>query len=126
MGPSAASVVDDGLYQRLADMASADSAERGPGHPDLRPAVEQALYHEARLLDDRQYRAWLERFTEDCIYWVPLDPVADPRTKISYLLDDRRRMADRIGLLETGWAHAQEPPSADLPHAVERRGLAAG
>ena len=111
MGASAVSVVDDGLYQRLADMVSADSPERGPGHPDLRPAVEQALYHEARLLDDRHYRAWLERFTEDCIYWVPLDPVADPRKRISYLLDDGRRMADRIGLLETGWAHAQEPPS---------------
>ena len=111
MGPSAVSVVDDDLYRRLAAMVSADSAEHGPGHPDLRPAVEQALYHEARLLDDRQHRAWLERFTDDCIYWIPLDPLADPRKKISYLLDDRRRMADRIGLLETGWTHAQEPPS---------------
>ena len=71
MGESAASVLDEGLYQRLAGLVSADSPERGPGHLDLRPAVEQALYHEARLLDDRQYRAWLERFTEDCIYWIP-------------------------------------------------------
>ena len=111
MGATPVSALDDRLYQRLADMVSGDSPDRGPGHPDLRPAVEQALYHEARLLDDRHYRAWLERFTEDCIYWVPLDPVADPRKKISYLLDDGRRMADRVGLLETGWAHAQEPPS---------------
>ena len=105
MEQSAASVLDDGLYQRLAGLVSADSVERGPGHLDLRPAVEQALYHEARLLDDRQYRAWLERFTDDCIYWIPLDPSGDPRTGVSYLLDDRRRMEDRIGLLETGWAH---------------------
>ena len=111
MVASVVSVVDDDLYQRLAGMVSADSPDRGPGDTGLRPAVEQALYHEARLLDDRRYRAWLERFTDDCVYWVPLDPVADPRTKVSYLLDDRRRMADRIGLLETGWAHAQEPPS---------------
>lgn len=111
MDAAAASVLDDRLYQRLAELAAPDSPERGPGRLDLRPEVEQALSHEARLLDDRQYRAWLERFTEDCIYWIPLDPSGDPRTSVSYLLDDRRRMADRIGLLETGWAHAQEPPS---------------
>lgn len=111
MSATPGSALDDRLYQRLADMVAADSPDPGPGHPDLRPAVEQALYHEARLLDDRHYRAWLERFTADCIYWIPLDPVADPRTRVSYLLDDRRRMTDRIGLLETGWAHAQEPPS---------------
>lgn len=111
MGVPAASMLDDGVYQCLADLVSADSSERGPGHVDLRPGVEQALCHEARLLDDRQYRLWLQRFTEDCIYWIPLEVSADPRTKVSYLLDDRRRMVDRIGLLETGWAHAQEPPS---------------
>ena len=111
MGAPPASALDDRLYQRLADLVSAGSPDRGPGCTDLRPAVEQALYHEARLLDDRDYRGWLERFTDDCVYWVPLDPAADPRTRVSYFLDDRRRMADRIGLLETGWAHAQEPPS---------------
>ena len=111
MGQSAASVLDDGLYQRLADLVAPDGAGRGPGHPDLRPSVEQALHHEARLLDERLYRSWLDRFTPDCVYWVPLDPAGDPRTQVSYLLDDRRRMEDRIGLLETGWAHAQEPPS---------------
>ena len=111
MAQQTASAVDDDLYRRLAGLASAEAADRGPGHPELRPAVEQALYHEARLLDERRYRDWLERFTDDCVYWVPLDPDADPRTQVSYLLDDRRRMQDRIGLLETGWAHAQEPPS---------------
>ena len=111
MGPQAASGVDDRLYQRLVDLSSAEAADRGPGHPELRPAAEQALHHEARLLDERRYRAWLERFTDDCVYWIPLDPAGDPRTQVSYLLDDRRRMEDRIGLLETGWAHAQEPPS---------------
>ena len=106
-----ASVVDDGLYQRLADLVSPEAEDRGPADQRLRPAAEQALYHEARLLDERRYRAWLERFTDDCVYWIPLDPLGDPRRQVSYLFDDRRRMGDRIGLLETGWAHAQEPPS---------------
>lgn len=107
----AASVVDDALYERLAGMAAARADELGPGRPELRAAAEQALFHEARLLDDRRYRDWLDRFTPDCVYWVPLDLGGDPRRQVSYLLDDRRRMADRIGLLETGWAHAQNPPS---------------
>ncbi len=111
MSAQAVSGVDDRLYQRLVDLSSPEGPEPGPGHPELRPAVEQALHHEARLLDDRRYRAWLERFTDDCVYWVPLDPAGDPRTQVSYLLDDHRRMEDRVGLLETGWAHAQEPSS---------------
>ena len=111
MSLQAVSPVDDRLYQRLTDLLSPEQPEPGPGRLELRPAVEQALHHEARLLDDRHYRAWLERFTDDCIYWIPLDPAGDPRTGVSYLLDDRRRMQDRVGLLETGWAHAQEPPS---------------
>ena len=110
-GAETASVVDDALYERLAGMAAARTEEPGPGRPDLRAAAEQALFHEARLLDDRRYRDWLDRFTPDCVYWVPLDLGGDPRRQVSYLLDDRRRMADRIGLLETGWAHAQNPPS---------------
>ena len=108
---ASASVVEDGLYQRLVDLVAHEPRDRGPGDEHLRPAVEQALYHEARMLDDRCYRAWLDRFTDDCIYWIPLDPNGDPRHQVSYLLDDQRRMQDRIGLLETGWAHAQEPPS---------------
>ena len=35
--------------------------------------VEQFLYHEARLLDTQQYEAWLELFTDDATYWVPLE-----------------------------------------------------
>ena len=41
--------------------------------------IEQFLYHEAELLDARQYKEWLELFTDDAIYWMPtggdnLDP----------------------------------------------------
>lgn len=111
MSSGSPSVVDDALYQRLADLASNRDADAGPSDQGVRPAVESALYHEARLLDDRQYRAWLSRFTDDCIYWIPLDLEGDPREQVSFFLDDHRRMEDRVGLLETGWAHAQIPPS---------------
>ena len=35
--------------------------------------VEQFLYHEARLLDTGQFEAWLDLFTEDATYWLPLE-----------------------------------------------------
>jgi hypothetical protein len=35
--------------------------------------VEQFLYHEARLLDTQQLEEWLELFTDDATYWVPLE-----------------------------------------------------
>src|SRR5262249_47325129 len=32
--------------------------------------VEQFLYREARLLDERRFRDWLELFTDDVRYWM--------------------------------------------------------
>jgi 3-phenylpropionate/cinnamic acid dioxygenase small subunit len=70
------------------------------------------IIREARVLDDGDYSAWLTMFAHDCIYWVPSSfPIEDPRGKVSYLLDDRRRLEDRIALFDTGWAHAQIPRS---------------
>ena len=37
----------------------------------MRP--EQFLYHEARLLDEQRYEEWLELFSDDATYWVPLE-----------------------------------------------------
>jgi 3-phenylpropionate/cinnamic acid dioxygenase small subunit len=40
-------------------------------HEEIRRAVEQFLYREARLLDERRFHDWLELFTEDVRYWMP-------------------------------------------------------
>jgi 3-phenylpropionate/cinnamic acid dioxygenase small subunit len=32
--------------------------------------VEQFLYPEARLLDERRFHEWLELFTDDSRYWM--------------------------------------------------------
>lgn len=108
---SATHPIDDVLYGRLAHFAGSRHEDRGPSDRDLQATAEAAVCHEARLLDDRQYRAWLGHFSSDAVYWVPIDPETDPRLKISFMLDDKRRLEDRIALLETGWAHAQDPVS---------------
>lgn len=34
--------------------------------------IEEFLYHEAELLDERQFEAWLALFTDDVRYWMPM------------------------------------------------------
>jgi ethylbenzene dioxygenase beta subunit len=36
-----------------------------------RHSVEAFLYREARLLDDRQFRDWLDLLTDNICYWMP-------------------------------------------------------
>ena len=38
----------------------------------LQYEVEQFLYHEAALLDDRRFHEWLELLTDDVEYWMPI------------------------------------------------------
>ncbi len=38
----------------------------------LKHAMEEFLYHEAELLDERRFEAWLELLTEDIHYFMPM------------------------------------------------------
>jgi 3-phenylpropionate/cinnamic acid dioxygenase small subunit len=94
--------------------------------------VERFLYREARLLDERRFRDWLELFTDDVRYWMAarsnryprnskaisiLDPdryVEDDRTRedeLAVLDETKATLAARIARLETGMAWAEDPPS---------------
>jgi 3-phenylpropionate/cinnamic acid dioxygenase small subunit len=39
-------------------------------YDDLTQEVQQFLYREARLLDERRLHEWLELFTDDARYWM--------------------------------------------------------
>jgi biphenyl 2,3-dioxygenase beta subunit len=82
--------------------------------------VEQFLYHEAELLDSRQFDQWLELFTDDLHYWMPLKYNRDRRdeapeesaaNELSLFDDDKDFMAARIRRIKTGRAWAEDPPS---------------
>ena len=94
--------------------------------------VEQFLYREARLLDNRQFHQWLELFTDDIRYWMPMrsNRYAASSKAISildgsrYEDDDLSKEGDlalmdetkaslrrRIVRLDTGMAWAEDPPS---------------
>ena len=77
-----------------------------------RPEAEDLLYREARHLDDLRYQDWLAMLDENATYWIPCNGEGnDPNREISLVFDDRKRLTDRIGRLESGLAHAQNPPS---------------
>jgi 3-phenylpropionate/cinnamic acid dioxygenase small subunit len=72
----------------------------------------ELLAREAHLLDDRDYTGWLELFTEDCLYWMPVDPLAeDGALRLNVFYDDRAKMEDRVSRLESGTAYTEEPIS---------------
>jgi 3-phenylpropionate/cinnamic acid dioxygenase small subunit len=71
---------------------------------------EQFLYHEARLLDMQRYEEWLELFTDDATYWVPLEQgQKDPLATSSIVHDDRTLLGLRVKQLRHPRAHARVP-----------------
>lgn len=75
-----------------------------------RADAEELLYDEAARIDDGRLDAWLELFTEDARYWLPMG-VEDPAREPSLVYDDRVRMEERVFRLMDTAAYAQMPPS---------------
>jgi benzoate/toluate 1,2-dioxygenase beta subunit len=70
------------------------------------------LAHEARLLDERRFREWMQLFADDGTYWVPSVPdQQSPFDQASLFYDDRELMRTRIERLEHPRIHVQTPPS---------------
>src|SRR5258707_1608920 len=77
-----------------------------------RAALEDFIIHEARLLDARRFRDWMELFAEDGTYWVPAVPdQKSPFDQASLFYDDRELMKTRVERLEHQRIHVQTPPS---------------
>jgi len=108
-----AEYVDDEFYQQLvANFSDWQRDELEVTDPAIRARCEALLYREARLLDQGQFEGWLGLYTPECLYWVPATPQGgDPRKEVAIAFDDRRRLADRIYRLRTGYAWSQVPPS---------------
>lgn len=72
--------------------------------------VEQFLYRQAELLDNKQWQAWTELFTADGIYWMP--PDASYKTwdgQPAIFAEDRNLMAVRMGRVLHPDAWSQRP-----------------
>lgn len=73
-------------------------------------AVEQFLYLQAEILDDRRWQDWLALFTKDGTYWMPADPAHDdPDGMPSIFYEDIYLMQTRVRRLEHPRAWSQSP-----------------
>ncbi len=82
-----------------------------------RAEAEDFLYVEADLLDRRDYDQWLTLFTEDGIYWLPMDESDDPLLQSSILYDDTKMREMRVHQILRK-SHYAQMPSSRTAHAV--------
>ena len=74
--------------------------------------IEQFLFSEAKMLDQKRYTEWADLFCEDGIYWMPTEEdQCDPYSNASIFFDDKPSMIARIRRLEHPKIHAQTPQS---------------
>ena len=76
-----------------------------------RHEAEDFLYREARMMDDRQFDAWLGLFAPEAHYWIPTNIGADPRAESAIAYYDRDTLDDWVFRLKNPAGHAQAPPS---------------
>lgn len=80
---------------------------------ELLKRVEQFLYREARLQDERLYSDWEKLWTDDGLYWVPANSAdIDPELEMSIIYDNRSRISLRVNQFYTGKRFAAKPASA--------------
>lgn len=87
---------------------------------DQQLEIEQFYYDEADLLDEHRFQEWLELFTDDSHYWMPIrqtrssDQLDGEFTKpgeMAYFDDPKDGLATRVRKLYTGYSWAEDPPS---------------
>jgi len=87
----------------------------------LKEEIEQFLYHEAELLDERRYEEWLALFAEDAQYFMPMRrnvPHDEPDREftragydVNWFDEGKDTLTRRVKQILTGIHWAEEPPS---------------
>ncbi|NHC43256.1 aromatic-ring-hydroxylating dioxygenase subunit beta [Bacillus sp. MM2020_1] len=107
--------INEDYYTNLIDSIKDWENEAGYASQETHLEIERFLYREARLLDVGEMEDWLDLFSSECLYWVPITPGGgNPLQEVSLAFDDRRRLEDRIYRLRTGYAWSQIPPSRTI------------
>lgn len=85
---------------------------------ELTHALTQALYREARLLDDEDYAGWVKMLADDLHYHMPgietryrrdtTNQISD-LTRMAYYNDNLDEIKKRLSRLETGTAWSEDP-----------------
>jgi 3-phenylpropionate/cinnamic acid dioxygenase small subunit len=77
---------------------------------DLKARVEQFLYAQSEMLDNKHWQDYIDQFAEDGVYWMPVMPEqTDWEGEPSIFAEDRRLMAVRMGRVTHPNAWSQAP-----------------
>ena len=78
------------------------------------------VYDEAAMLDEQRHEAWLDLFTPDGRYWMPLEPgQTDARLHCSLMYEDLMLLRVRVERLHGQRTFSQQPPSR-CHHLLQR------
>ena len=99
-----------------------DRPRRGLAWYELQQDIEDFLYHEADLLDQRRFREWLDLLADDLVYFMPVrrnvkfGQHADRENTrqgegISWFDEDTWTLGKRVEQILTGVHYAEEPLS---------------
>ena len=86
----------------------------------LRNELEQFYIEEAASLDEKRFHDWLDFFSDDAHYWMPirrtrtvdqLDQEFTKRDEMAYFDDDKAMLEMRVRKLDTGYSWSEDPPS---------------
>src|SRR6266498_3103619 len=87
----------------------------------LQQEVQEFLYKEARLLDERRLAEWLDLLADDLHYFMPIRrnikfgdwdlEYSDPESEISYFDEGKDILIGRVRQINTGVHWAEEPVS---------------
>ncbi|MBD2764046.1 benzoate 1,2-dioxygenase small subunit [Kocuria sp. cx-455] len=86
--------------------------------------VRAFLYREARLLDDRDFDAWIECYDPSASYWMPAwdddgQLTEDPQREISLIYyDNRGGIEDRVFRIKTDRSSATSLPEPRTGHNI--------
>ncbi len=87
----------------------------------LQHRIEQFLFAESECLDRWRWAAWLEQFTDDVLYWMPVrknrlrrqrdqDEVPEG-IEMAHFYDDHASLQLRVNQMHSGTHWAEDPPS---------------
>jgi 3-phenylpropionate/cinnamic acid dioxygenase small subunit len=104
------------------------AAQRGLAWFALKQEVEDFLYREADLLDERRFREWLDLLAEDLVYFMPIrrnvkfgQHAERENTRqgegISWFDEDKWTLTKRVEQILTG-VHFAEEPLSRVTHMV--------
>ena len=130
----------------MSDVAERVASRSGLAWYELKQEIEEFLYQEADLLDQRRFREWLDLLAEDLVYFMPIrrnvkfgQHAEKENTRqgegISWFDEDKWTLGKRVDQILTGVHYAEEPlsrvthmvsnvrlldvqPSVDDPHEV--------